>query len=295
MATVPDGANSADARREGLLARYPLALFFLLSFVLTWGYFWLIWAPLHLPDSLVAVGGLAPAISAFLVLAITSGKPGILRLLRSMVHWRIGLGWYLLALLGFPFLNFLAFLPIPGTLSDLAAPDSRLLQVYLREMAISLTIGIAPLWEEVGWRGFALPRIQRQYGPVVGTLILGALWGLWHLPFLFGPLAKTGPHATVAGATVALAELSIGLMGLSVVMTWMLNNCGGSTLLAILIHAAFDSSGLAFCVTLFPSTPPYYLPVHYQTLGIAIIYSVVALILIVWTRGKLGYKREAGE
>ena len=82
-------------------------------------------------------------------------------------------------------------------------------------------------------------------------------------------------------------------MGLSVVMTWVLNNCDGSTLLAILSHAAFDSSGLAL-VTLFPSTSPYYLPIHYQTLGIAILYSVVALILIVWTRGNLGYKRKAG-
>ena len=62
-------------------------------------------------------------------------------------------------------------------------------------------------------------------------------------------------------------------------MTWVLNNCRGSTLLAILLHATFDSSGLAL-VAIFPSTSPYYLPVHYQTLGIAIVYGVVALILI---------------
>jgi hypothetical protein len=60
--------------------------------------------------------------------------------------------------------------------------------------------------------------------------------------------------------------------------------------MAILLHAAFDSSGLAM-VALFPSTPPYYLPVHYQTLGIAIVYGVVALVLIVATRGDLSYKR----
>jgi membrane protease YdiL (CAAX protease family) len=291
MATVHNGAKGADAAREGSLARYPLVLFFLLSFVLTWGYFWLIVAPLHLPDSLRALGGFGPAIAAFLVLAITSGKPGVLRLLRSMIHWRVGARWYLLALLGIPFLNLLAFLVIPGALSDLVAPDSRVLQRYLSEMAICLTIGVAPLWEEVGWRGFALPGMQRLYGPAVGTLILGALWGLWHLPFFFGPLAQTGPDATFAGAIIALVEFSTGLIGLSVVMTWALNNCGGSTLLAILSHAAFDSSGLAL-VALFPSTSPYYLPVHYQTLGIAIVYGVVALILIVWTRGSLGYKRE---
>ena len=77
-------------------------------------------------------------------------------------------------------------------------------------------------------------------------------------------------------------------------MAWILNNCGGSTLLAILIHAAFDSSGLAL-VVLFPSTPPYYLPVHYQTLGIAIVFSVAALVLIVATGGDLGYQRYQGE
>jgi hypothetical protein len=119
---------------------------------------------------------------------------------------------------------------------------------------------------------------------------LGRSWGFWHLPFFFGPLARTGPDATLLSATIALIEFSIGLTGLSVVMTWALNNCGGSTLLAILIHAAFDSSGLAL-VALFPSTPPYYLPIHYQTLGIAIAFSIAALVLIVVTRGDLSYQR----
>lgn len=290
MATIDNGTDGVDTARKGLLAHYPLVSFFLLSFVLTWGYFWLIWAPLGLPDSLIALGGFVPAVSAFIVLAITSGKPGVLRMLRSIVHWRVGVQWYLVALLGIPVLNLLAFLVVPGVLADFHAPDSRLLRVYLSEMAISLTIGIAPLWEEIGWRGFAHPRMQRAHGPVVGSLILGALWGLWHLPFFFGPLARTGPDANLVSATIALVEFSIGLTGLSVVMAWILNNCGGSTLLAILIHAAFDSSGLAM-VALFPSTPPYYLPVHYQTLGIAIVFSVAALVLIIATRGDLGYQR----
>jgi membrane protease YdiL (CAAX protease family) len=290
MATIDHGFKHTTAARERLFARYPLVLFFLLSFLLTWGYFWVIWAPLHLPDSFIALGGFGPAVSAFLVLAISSGKPGVLRLLRSIVQWRAGVQWYLLILLGIPILNLLAFLVIPGNLSDFAAPDSRLVRVYLSEMAFSFTIGVAPLWEEVGWRGFALPGMQRLHGPVVGTIILGALWGLWHLPFFFGPLAKAGPDATFISASIALVEFSIGLTGLSVVMTWVLNNCRGSTLLAILLHGAFDSSGLAL-VALFPSTAPYYLPVHYQTLGIAIIFSIAALVLIAATRGDLSYQR----
>jgi len=190
MTPVHHGVKSSEIAREGLLARCPVFLFFVLSFVLTWGYFWLLFTPLRLPESLKALGGFGPAIAAFLVLAISRGKPGVIGLLRSMVHWRVGIGWYLLALLGIPFLNFLAFLVVPGTFSDLAAPDSRLLRVFLSEMTFSLTIGVAPLWEEVGWRGFGLPGMQKLYGPVVGTLFLGALWGLWHLPFFFGHWLK---------------------------------------------------------------------------------------------------------
>ena len=291
MATAAPVQPAAPHRGiKALLARHPLVFYFLLSFVFTWGYFWLILAPLSLPRSLIALGGFGPAVSAFLVLAITSGKPGVLRLLRSIVHWRVGGQWYLVALLGIPVLNLLAYLVVPGAFADFVAPDSSLPLLYLSEMAVSLTIGVAPLWEEIGWRGFALPRMQRLHGPLVGTLILGALWGLWHLPFFFGPLAQTGPDATFVSASIALVEFSIGLTGLSVIMTWILNNCGGSVLLAILIHAAFDSSGLALA-TLFPSTPPYYLPVHYQTLGIAIVFSVAALVLIVATRGQLSYQR----
>jgi membrane protease YdiL (CAAX protease family) len=289
MARIDSDANGADARK-GLLTRHPLFLFFALSFILTWGYFWLIWKPLRLPDSLIALGGFGPSASAFLVLARTSGTPGVLRLLRSIVQWRVGASWYLVALLGLPVLNFLAFLVVPGVLADFVPPDLRLPRVYVTEIAISVTIGIAPMWEEVGWRGFAQSRMQRLYGPVVGTLILGALWGVWHLPFFFGPLARTGPEATFISATIALVEFSIGLTGLSVVMAWVFNNCGRSTLMAILMHACFDSSGLAM-VTLFPSTPPYYFPVHYQTLGIAIVFSVAALVLIIVTRGDLGYQR----
>ena len=290
MATVDSDTRGADAARDGLVTRHRLFFFFLFSFVLTWGYFWLIWAPLRLPDSLIALGGFGPSVSAFLVLALTSGKPGVLRLLRSIVHWRVGAIWYLVALLGLPVLNFLAFVVVPGVLGDLVAPDLRFPRIYLSEIAICLTIGIAPMWEEIGWRGFAQPRMQRRYGPVVGSLFLGALWGVWHLPFFFGPLARTGPDATLVSASISLVEFSIGLTGLSVVMAWVLNNCGGSTLMAILLHACFDSSGLAM-VALFPSTPPYYLPVHFQTLGIAIVFSVVAFVLIVVTRGNLGYQR----
>ena len=103
MATVDSDTKGADAARDGLLTRHRLFFFFFFAFVLTWGYFWLIWAPLRLPDSLIALGGFGPAASAFLMLASTEGKPGVLRLLCSIVHWRVGAPWYWWPCLAFPF------------------------------------------------------------------------------------------------------------------------------------------------------------------------------------------------
>jgi CAAX protease family protein len=189
---VTTATERAGAAQEGLFARYPLVFFFLLSFIFTWGYFWLILAPLSLPSFLIGLGGFGPAASAFLVLALTSGKPGVLGLLRSIVHWRVGVQWYLVALLGVPVLNLVAYLVIPGALAEFA-PNSSLPLLYLSEIVFSLTLGVAPLWEEIGWRGFAQPRIQRLHAPVLGSLILGASGACGTFPSFMDPWRKPDP------------------------------------------------------------------------------------------------------
>jgi membrane protease YdiL (CAAX protease family) len=235
------------------------------------------------------LGAAGPPISAFLILALTSGKPGVLRLLRSYVHWRVGVRWYLVTLVGIQALMFLAFVVVPGNLADFVAPDRSFVPLWLSSFVVILFLPPGgPVLEEGGFRGFALPRLQHLYGPLVGTLILGALWGLWHLCFFFGPVAQTGPDATFVSVSITFVLFTIGLIGLSVIMTWVLNNCGGSVLMAILAHAAFDL--VQPFAALFPSTTPYYdNPVHIQGMGIAIVFSIAALIVIVFTRGRLGY------
>jgi membrane protease YdiL (CAAX protease family) len=281
-------AERPGTPRGGLLARHPLVFFFLLSFVFTWGYFGLFWA-LQLPAALLLMGAAGPTVSAFLILAITSGKPGVLRLLRSYVHWRVGVRWYLVTLVGIQALMFLAFVVVPGNLADFVAPDRSFVPLWLSSFVVILFLPPGgPVLEEGGFRGFALPRLQHLYGPLVGTLILGALWGLWHLCFFFGPVAQTGPDATFVSVSITFVLFTIGLIGLSVIITWVLNNCGGSVLMAILAHAAFDL--VQPFAALFPSTTPYYdNPVHIQGMGIAIVFSIAALIVIVFTRGRLGY------
>ena len=194
-----------SAPRQGVIARHPLVSFFLLTFVISWGW-WGLWQALQMPPRLIYVRTAGPTIAAFVVLAITLGRPGVLGLLRSYVHWRVGVQWYLVALIGVPVLVFLSFAVVPGALAEFVAPDWSFIPVFVSGFAYSVFLAGGPLLEEGGWRGFALPRLQRLRGPLVGTLILGVLWGLWHLPVYFGPLALTGPDDTFLSTGINFVE-----------------------------------------------------------------------------------------
>ena len=134
-----------------------------------------------------------------------------------------------------------------------------------------------PLGEEPGWRGFALPRLQSLHGPLVGSLILGVLWGLWNLPLFFTPW-NTLTTLNVVGFVLATTCLAI-------MYTWVFNNTKGSLLIAILLHWSFDLSTLPVA-SLFPA------PIidEYGLLVILPGFGALALVLVASTRGRLGYQ-----
>jgi hypothetical protein len=158
MATAAPVQPAAPRRGiKALLIRHPLVFFFLLAFLFSWVW-WGLCKALQLPEPLVVVGAAGPTGSAFVVLAITSGKPAVLDLLRSYVHWRVGVQWYLVALIGVPVLMLLAYAVLPGALADFVAPDWSFVPFYLSQFAITLFIPPrGPLLEEGGWRGLRYP------------------------------------------------------------------------------------------------------------------------------------------
>jgi membrane protease YdiL (CAAX protease family) len=96
-------------------------------------------------------------------------------LLRRIVRWRVGLRWYLFALVGLPAVMVLATIIRPGALASLDISAQPITLAYLNAFVSMAIIG-GPLFEEPGWSGFVQPRLQRMYGPLVGGLLLGGLW-----------------------------------------------------------------------------------------------------------------------
>jgi CAAX protease family protein len=279
------------APHQGLLARHPLTFYFIIAYAGSW----LVWLPLALskdgtgllpfsiPVLLTTYGYaafLGPFLSGFVMTGATEGRAGLGRLLRRFVLWRVGIQWYLFVLLGVPALFALAAVLLPGALGSFKglAPLAPLPLLGLFVFVVFLG---GPLAEEPGWRGFALPRLQRLYGPLVGSLILGPLWALWHLPLFFVAAWETPP--TILNIVLYVTAAT----AFTIIITWVFNNTKGSLLIAILLHAAVNTS-FATLVALFP-TP---LVTDYgTTVPMVIAFGVLALLVIALTRGRLGYER----
>jgi uncharacterized protein len=291
-ATTAAPQPAAVSPLRGLLIRHPLVSFFTLAYALTW----LAWSPWYLSEAgigLLPFDGegisdylntvaliVGPTLSAFIMTGATEGREGVRGLLRRIVLWRVGLGWYLFVLLGIPAIILLSTVGLPGALASFeasAVPST--LFLYVVAGPVFLFIG-GPVFEEIGWRGFALPRLQRLHGPLVGTLILGTLWGLWHLPLFLIPSWDT-PH----GSLPDVALFVILAVSIAVVLTWVFNNTKGSVLLAILAHGSINSAAVSM-YALFPAPA-----VTDGIANVVIGFGVAALLIGALTRGRLGYRR----
>jgi hypothetical protein len=97
-----------------------------------------------------------------------------------------------------------------------------------------------PLEEELGWRGFALPRLQARRSAFSASVLLGAIWGIWHIPLYY--VSGTGQHETAgaAGTAFAIGAFVVWTIGLSILFTWLFNQTRGSLIVVMLFHAAVN-------------------------------------------------------
>jgi len=179
-------------------------------------------------DLLMLLGGLGPLVAAIGVAARRSGGAGVRALLGRLLGWRVGPVWYAVALLAWPAVDLVLILlnlaaggalpPAPPASVWLAVPG-----LFLRTVLLG-----GGLYEEVGWRGFALPRLQERYGALAASLLLGLVWAAWHLPLWFVPGQEMPPFLLFVPNVVAL----------SVVLAWLYNGTQGSLLIVALAHTA---------------------------------------------------------
>src|SRR5919112_5903337 len=296
MSTADSASQPASSPEESLLARHPLTFYFLIAF----SFSWLMFLPgvltyfgvLNLSDSVVGLLGitglLGPILSGFIMTAVTEGREGIGRWLRRIVRLRVGFQWYLFALIGLPLVMVFGTLLRPGALESLQTLSPLSVVPYLSAFVFMVLIG-GPLLEEPGWSGFALPRLQQLHGPLVGGLILGSLWALWHLPGFLIPsedLTDIPPRGTVLDFVV----FALALIGLRLIIMWVFNNTRGSVLMAILVHASWNTFYSAALIQLFPAPS-----VLGSYLNLTIAAGALALVLIAVTRGRLGYQEDDPE
>ncbi len=288
-----------NSSREHLFVRFPLTSYFILAYLLSW----LIWGlfvlsqdgaglfPFNSPLSFLtatALGTFAPSLAALIVIGMNEGWEGIRQFLHRIVLWRVGFKWFLLALIGIPLIMTLGSIILPDVWASFTPIKGEAWLSYaLFFIYPALLIG-GPLGEEPGWRGFALPRLQKRYGPLMGSIILGLFWTFWHLPIWF-----SGQWTKPSIPNIAL--YAAWIVAVSIIMTWIFNHTKGSIFIAILVHTSVDAFPNAILWPLFPEltqlTDYNFL---YGYLGLAIGFEAVALVLILLTRGRLGY-RSLGE
>jgi len=229
--------------------RHPLVVYFALVFAISWGGLLLTAGgpggipvvpdrvDALLPGMILSVLA-GPSVAGILLIGRIEGRAGLRALRSRLARWRVGARWYLIALLTAPFL-------MTGLLLALSLASRSFLPAVVTssEPASSLRFGIAVglaagFFEELGWTGFALPRLRRRHG-VAGTgVVLGLLWALWHvLPAAWLSGAVSGRLAL----TSYLLDPFLYLVAFRVLMVWVYDHTG-SLLLAMLMHASLTGS-----------------------------------------------------
>jgi uncharacterized protein len=221
----------------------PIPAFFLLTFIIAW----LIWLPIgYLAPSyfLLAVipGAWAPTIVSVLLTWLTDGKGGVRQFLSRVVRWRVGFQWYLVVFFGIALIAFAAqglniwlFDGEPVTLSlPAGVPEDGLLIALPIIFFVNIFFG-GPLAEDIGWRGYALPKLREKMSTFTASLLIGIVWVLWHLPFFWIPEGR------IAVGGIPLLWFALLTTAWSVLFAWVYVNTE-SILMPVLFHAAVNTT-----------------------------------------------------
>jgi membrane protease YdiL (CAAX protease family) len=243
------------ARLRAFVVRHAVPIYFVVTFAVSWGGLLVVFGPAGIPQTKEQLRTLLPSaipamlagpgLSGVMLTALVYGRAGLRDVLSRVLEWRAGAGWYVVALLGPPVvltsvpvalsLKFAEF--VPGILTS-----DRKVSVLLTGILAGVAVGIL---EELGWTGFATPRLRLRHGILSTGLIVGVAWGVWHIP----PQAvlASGAYAGGLSAPLFVVARSLGLVaGLTpfrMLIVWVFDRTG-SLPVAMLMHASLTAATL---------------------------------------------------
>jgi uncharacterized protein len=245
---------------SSVVKRHSIITFFVLAYALSW-WAWVLYALELFPNPIASFG---PFLAALVVLMLARGKTGVVGLLRRMVRWRVALRWYAVALL-LPAVLALAATVLNILLGAQAPSSSELggwTGLFSTFAFVLLIPGLGGAWEEPGWRGYALPRLQTGRSALFASLILGVLIVGWHLPLM------------VVGQ-VHYSDILL-IIAAVVVFNWVFNNASGSVLIIMLMHAMNNAVSGSFISPMFSGADSVR-----QSWMLAVVWSIAAIVVVV--------------
>lgn len=220
-------------KKHSILENHPTIIFF----ILTYCFSWIIWMPMVLTDQesrlRLIVGTFGPTLVALLLTGLTMGWNGLRELLSHFLIWRVSISWYLFSFFATA-LVVMASIGIHVAMGGAVPQFNDPRQMYLVIPVFAYVLFLSVLGEEIGWRGYVLPRLEQKHGALNASLIIGLMWGLWHLPEFW---MESNFHRQIPLLLFLLQDIA-----LSIVLTWLYNSTKKSLLIVNLFHAASNTT-----------------------------------------------------
>ena len=225
-----------------------------------------------LGTALYLLGVFAPALVAMLLTVVRDGSTALRELLGRVVAWSIDVRWYAFAILYFPVVKIVVALANRVMVGSWPQFSNETLPIMLIATVLSTPVQAG---EEIGWRGFLLPRLTARAGLPAASVIVGVIWAAWHLPFFFiTGTDKTGQSFPVYGASV---------VALSVAMAFLYWRTRGSLFLTMVMHAAVNNINLIHSTGSMAS--PFSIRAPFVAWATAVVMWVIAAGLLMAMRG----------
>lgn len=260
---------------------HPVSIYFVVTFAISWGGFVAVVGPGGFAStswqsdpvfSLAVMAMLAgPCISGVLLTGVIDGRQGLRVMASRLLNWRVALRWYVFALMLAPLLAATALFALSLT-SPIFTADNK-----TTVLVSGLVAGLTAVFEEVGWTGFAVPRLRRRYSLLMTGLVVGVLWGAWHLlqqVYISGTYAGAIPE--VVYLPLAVLNAVVQLTAYRVLMVWLYERTGKSLLMTTLMHGSL----IANTIFIFTPQATGALVLIYGWLFSASLWAVVAVVAI---------------